>query len=513
MHSLLIVEDEVYIANKIKSSVNWEEIGISDVFVAHNIRQAKEWFENHPIDIMICDIEMPQGNGIELLAWVKERYLKTESIFLTCHAEFEYTKKAIQLGSLDYLLKPVPPEELRIAVLKAITKINMERPLIIERFWLDLINQTIPSNLEKIKEMITRQNIPYSDTTQFLPILIGVQHWEKKLSIREEHIMEYALRKTAEELVIPNGIGQIIPVRRGCLLIVIPYDSPFLKDRDKLKKDFQSFIEACNQYFYCQLSCYIGETILIQGMLDMFERLVDLHQNNVSLRNQVFFHYEKTIRNTTIPLPQMNVWSEMLKQGDKQKLLAETMESLESWKRIEGLDAKKLLQFYQGFLQMLLYTLQQKGLMADQIFSDHLSPERALAATRSVIDLQNWVKELLETAFPNMLNIESSQTIVDKIKRYITLHIDQALSRQYIADHIDLSPDYIVKLFKKETGLSISDYIVQERICMSKDLLTKSDLPISSIALAVGYTNFAYFSTIFKKEVTMTPQEYRKKYQ
>ncbi|OMF18868.1 DNA-binding response regulator [Paenibacillus sp. FSL H8-0548] len=515
MHSLLIVEDEVYIANKLKSSLDWKELGISDIFVVHNIRQAKELFEKYLIDIMICDIEMPQGNGIELLEWIREHNLKTESMFLTCHADFEYTKKAIQLGSLDYLLKPVQQEELRAVILKALKKINKERPRIIEHFWLDLIHQSIPSNPEKIRENIAIQNIPYSETTSFLPILIGVQHWEKKLSIREENIMEYALRKTAEELLLQKGMnGQIIQVKRGYILVVIPFVETYsFAEREKVKESCQSFIQACNQYLYCQLSCYIGETVIIQDMLGIYERLVDFHHDNVSLNNQVFFYQEKTIADETIPLPQMNVWSEMLKFGNKHKLLMETMEFLESWKQLKGIDAKKLQQFYQSFLQMLLYALQQKGLMADRVFSNHLSPDRALIATRSVKDLQIWIKELLEIAFLHMFDNESSLSVVDKIKIYITSQLDQALSRQYIADHIGLSPDYIVKIFKKETGLSISDYIVQERIRISKDLLTKSDLPISSIALAVGFSNFAYFSTIFKKEVCMTPQDYRKKCQ
>lgn len=510
MHTLLIVDDEVYIANKIKSSVNWEELDISSIFVVHNIRQAKEVFENNSIDIMICDIEMPQGNGIELLAWIRERNRKTESIFLTCHAEFEYTKQAIQLGSLDYLLKPAPPEELRAVVLKAIKKINKERPLIIERFWLDLINQTIPSNREKIREIITKQDIPYSETTQFLPILIGVQHWEKKMTIREENIMKYALKKTAEELLTDKSKGQIMDLKRGSLLAIVPINS--VKVADRLIEDCRLFIDACNRYFYCKLSCYVGEMVFIQDMLSMFEDLVDLHQNNVSCSNQVFLYQEKSIRDETIPLPQMKIWAEMLKHGDNLKLLAETMDFLESWKQLEGLNSKKLQQFYQAFLQMIIYAIQQKGLWEDQIFVNHLSPERVLRAIRSVVDLQIWVKEFLEIAFLTLLNGETGQSIVDKIKSYITLHMDQPLSRQYIADYIGLSPDYIVKLFKKETELSISDYIVQERMRMSKELLTKSELPISSIALAVGFTNFAYFSTIFKKEVSMTPHEYRKSY-
>ena len=123
----------------------------------------------------------------------------------------------------------------------------------------------------------------------------------------------------------------------------------------------------------------------------------------------------------------------------------------------------------------------------------------------TVIEMTALAKALFQIG-----GLDSSETVVERIKRYIALHIDQELSRQYIADYIGLSPDYIVKLFKKETGCSISDYILKERINLAKELLSMTDTTISNVALAVGFSNFSYFSTLFKKEVSMTPQEYRK---
>src|SRR5690606_37142103 len=110
-----------------------------------------------------------------------------------------------------------------------------------------------------------------------------------------------------------------------------------------------------------------------------------------------------------------------------------------------------------------------------------------------------------EIAVSSMRALESNDTIVDKIRRYIDLHLDDELSRQYIADHVGLSPDYVVKIFKKEMGLSISDFILQQRMSRARELLVKSDMPISDVALSIGCTNFSYFSTLFRKETSMNP--------
>jgi two-component system response regulator YesN len=71
MYRLLIVDDEIHAVNGIKSGLQWDELSIVEIHTAYNNRQAKEVFAEHEIDLMICDIEMPQGNGLELLAWVR----------------------------------------------------------------------------------------------------------------------------------------------------------------------------------------------------------------------------------------------------------------------------------------------------------------------------------------------------------------------------------------------------------------------------------------------------------
>ncbi len=188
MYRLLIVDDEAFIANGIKSSVDWQKLGIVSVSIANNLRQAKEEFHNQPFDMMICDIEMPQGSGLELYEWVREQYPQTECIFLTCHADFQYAKKALQLGSFEYLLKPVPHDELKLVMTKLIEKIRKEREsatMVTERFWQDVLSQAIPSNLNKMMEVIDKQKLPYARSMRFLPVVISIQHWEKSLTARD----------------------------------------------------------------------------------------------------------------------------------------------------------------------------------------------------------------------------------------------------------------------------------------------------------------------------------------
>ena len=79
--NLLIVDDERYIIDDMMASVDWKSLDIHTVSTAMNVRQAKKVLEEENIQIMLCDIEMPQASGLDLLAWMRERNIDCETVF------------------------------------------------------------------------------------------------------------------------------------------------------------------------------------------------------------------------------------------------------------------------------------------------------------------------------------------------------------------------------------------------------------------------------------------------
>ena len=104
---------------------------------------------------------------------------------------------------------------------------------------------------------------------------------------------------------------------------------------------------------------------------------------------------------------------------------------------------------------------------------------------------------------------KTEQTPIQRAMTYIRRNIDKDLSRAEIADAIYLNPEYLSHLFKKETGASLNDYIVTEKMRAAQSLLSDTNIPVSLIATKVGYSNFSYFSQVFKKYTGMSPVEYR----
>ncbi|MFK4302845.1 MULTISPECIES: response regulator [unclassified Paenibacillus] len=527
MYQILIVDDEIHAVEGIRSGIDWDKLGITAVFTAYTVKQAKELFEREHIDIMLCDIEMPQASGLELTEWVRERYPKTETIFLTCHADFKYAKQALQLGSLDYILKPVPFEELEKVIEKAKSKINKEseiaqysqfgrvwfqhQPMLIERFWQDILNQTVPSNSKSVRSAATDRNIPYIEEKLLIPILISIQRWHKPLSQREEKILEYGLRNSAEEILLgPSHDGLIIELNNRRMLAILSAEAKPNHLLD-VEEAGQHYIEECRQYFYCDISCYVGDKVYGHEMLEMVNKLNEMEKNNVAYNNKVFLLSSPQAHPSIYKSANIDLWSVMLMEGAFDEVLIEALQYINGFEK-ESLNADLLNRLYLDFQQMLHFVLHSKGIQAHQLFVDSHSQELATNASRSVTNLLEWLKHIVNMAKEYVRSLEQSQSVVQKVIQFIKLHISEDLSREEIANHVFLNPDYLTRVFKKETGMSVSEYMFQERMSLAQKLLTKTDMPISVVASHIGYSNFSHFSRMFKKHTNLNPNEFRHLY-
>lgn len=120
MGCLLIVDDEVLAVDGLKKALRNQVAGIEEIVAAYDIGQAQKVFESRPVDVLITDIELPGENGLDLLAWVGEHHPDTKPIVLSCHPNFPYVQQALRLRSFDYLLKPIPSQELVEVIRRAL---------------------------------------------------------------------------------------------------------------------------------------------------------------------------------------------------------------------------------------------------------------------------------------------------------------------------------------------------------------------------------------------------------
>lgn len=99
---------------------------------------------------------------------------------------------------------------------------------------------------------------------------------------------------------------------------------------------------------------------------------------------------------------------------------------------------------------------------------------------------------------------------IERILSYIQKNLTRNISRSEISKALYLNPEYLSRLFKREMGIGLAEYLIQERMRLAQSLLKNTSFSISIIASRVGYVNFSHFAKVFKQEFGVSPSEYRK---
>ncbi|MGN0999181.1 MAG: AraC family transcriptional regulator [Faecousia sp.] len=124
---LLIVDDEYIAIEGVMNGVNWDSLGFEQVFQAYSYSQAVDILQKNYIEVLLCDIEMPDGTGLELVEWVNTHSPDTQCIIMSCHDEFDYARQALSLHCMDYVLKPVRYPALTAVLKKAMETVEERR--------------------------------------------------------------------------------------------------------------------------------------------------------------------------------------------------------------------------------------------------------------------------------------------------------------------------------------------------------------------------------------------------
>ncbi len=126
--TVLIVDDQPDVVRGEEQGIDWTALGINTILSAYSVPEAEKLLLTHPVDVLLCDIEMPPRSGLELLGMIREKKLPARCIFLSAHAEFSYAQEAVRLGGFDYILQPAPYSEIEGAVRRALTDIKEKEP-------------------------------------------------------------------------------------------------------------------------------------------------------------------------------------------------------------------------------------------------------------------------------------------------------------------------------------------------------------------------------------------------
>lgn len=521
------MDDDLQTVEVVRDSINWSIFGIDEVEIAYNVTGAKKLFEAKTPDIVICDIEMPKGSGIELLKWVRSNNFKSEFIFLTCHESFEFAKDAIKLNAIDYITKPFNIDKTEMSIAKAIEKIQKEnhlneysqygqywmqnKKLIVESFWRELLFYSIPAKASTIFDEVSKRKLSLDVNGLYYLVLVSVEKPQNEDVNLDDQSIEYQIKKISSDVVLggaysDNTIYYVTDRKHYAVIIVQNCQSI-----EQLKKNCLDMIEIYRRKLNYTVTCYISNKCSLYELAKERQALEEIDLNNIIFKSRVFLQGDEFIFNTNGQyIIEANLLSTLFEKGDKLQIVNNFKRELEMLTGDNKLDAATMYSINQDFMQVVYTYLHKREIQAHKLFSDKASQKLNSNANNSVFDMLKWINVVTTKTIDYAKEVEKSQTIVDKAKQYIQEHFKENITRNEVSASVFLTPDYISKMFKSEIGISIKEYINNYRIEKAKELLRVSDFSISMIAAEVGFDNFSYFSTIFKKLTGTSPYSYRK---
>jgi two-component system response regulator YesN len=532
MYSLLVVDDEKFAVQGITRGIDWSELQIETIFEAYDCNEAMDILKRNYIDVVISDVEMPGLNGIKLLEWINENLPNTKVIFLSGHAEFAYAQKALQLGSFDYLLKPADHKQLKQLVAAAMEKGEKEKeiknssieyqkylrmweenlPVMIQNFWMEVIEDKHSSTPEKVETLLSQYKIPLTLQDKIIPVLISIEDWKGDFSAKEEDVMIFAVESAINHILLSEFQGTIIRDYFGTILVLLHNSRDKLIEinefRDLCSKKCKELIELCDEHYFSAVSCYIGEPSEIFSLSETCSGLLHMENGNIKSRQRVFLQSQMKVEITHSNLiPWFADWYILFEIGKKNELMQKIKILFENLEAEDRVNRETLESIYYGINYMLYYTISKKNIKTIE-GSKNITFEEAV---RSITKLKKWVMVNVSAYFDAISTSSKYESVlIDKVKQYINEHICEEFSREDIARSVYLNPAYLSRIFKFETGISLSDYTTELRMKKAKVMLEDSSFTVSSIAEELCYFNFSHFSKMFKKYTGVTPSEYRK---
>ncbi|MBQ2658998.1 MAG: helix-turn-helix domain-containing protein [Erysipelotrichaceae bacterium] len=514
---LLVCDDDISTIDVIQSQLDCRMLGISKILRAYNGKMAKEIIDQEEPDLILCDIDMPICNGMEVLEYVYNKNRDIEFSFLTCYEKFEYAQKAIQYGVTSYLTKPFDLEEVKICIQKMIANAKQKK-----------VSETkqIQSRYDSLMSSVLRQACDGILGSNRNIVEAGLKingidfHADSKWRIVFTCCdMTDAIRKTWNKdlLVFTSSRlhDEAILDYVGSAYTVVNSDDRFLWNfcfvkgtpgDEQLEEKCRKLIEFSTRYMSMNPVALISDVFAFYETGDVVCRLYDQMRKIRYYSGKVFFEkqdiaYEQT--EDRILNENQILW--YLKKRDE----AGYREYIESiLENSEGSEAH-LDQIRKELINIFVTHFRDNGVGSNQIFMHPqvmAADEKAASSRKALAEYADLLFTIQQSRLQESID---SEDIIVKARKYIEENFKENIDRNDVAAVTFVTPNYLSKLFKNKMNMNLREYINQLRIEEAKRLLISTSMSISEIASDVGYYNISYFSTVFHKLVGVSPFDWR----
>ena len=503
MIKILIVDDEGIERRGIKFLL--KNIGVEfDICEASNGMDALECLKTQNIDILFTDIKMPFMNGMDLIKEVKNNEIKCKIVIFSGYEEFEYAKFATKMGVINYILKPVDPEEFKSTLIRIIDEIKSEK----------LAEEKNTKNINFLKEHLL-YSLVYGSSIEELEekskglVDLSFINDYKRIVLLEFERDFFGLNEYDLESIIKSEINmefQYLNLDSRESLLFLSKSNLKNEELKQLGIKIHEVIKT-----NCMCKCFVG----IGNELNSAGEISNSYEKVEHLVGKRFFNNDEIIF-----IEEDSFEDKIVSKNDADSIIKEIKQDI-NIKNIDGLkkNFKCLYDIYENekdfsnmYIKFILSNVLKdlyeniSEVSEDKFKEDIDKLYKSNDFTKVLKIINQYVEKFSESVSNNSTQIHKE---IETIKKYIYENYNKDIGVELLASQVCFAPSYLSYIFKKETGQNLSKFIKSYRMIKAKEMLENTYEKIVNVSYAVGYRNVSYFCQSFREYFGVSPQKFR----
>lgn len=527
MYKLIIADDERRIRQGLKNIVDWEGLGFQVVDVFSDGQEVIEYLEYVIPDVILTDIKMSYVSGLEVARYVFDHKLPCKVVLVSGYQEFELAVQAMKYGVEDYLLKPTDVmniEETFGKIRQRLDKLYEERkktrnerermaeaiPLLEERFFSDLVMGVADSDeyVRRCMGILYPQIAPESCRCLLADIYINdYEHFMK--DIWEYSYDQFELNLVNFLRIYQNGYSFHIVYKADNLIEVMGiYVGNSADGQGNLKNGVQE--ETSGQEAVEQLLSELQDNFHFQASYLIRQTGKNIFQIKNMGDGQIFWEKEEN----------REVLYRHLQEQKKLVMSNITLGNIVTVQKIfhnmlEELKVLPMAQRNNTVIDMLstMHAVlgEVNGKLAESLIP-YFNYRAVLSMTRQeeLVDYTDRIFDRIKMADEKQEYYDTS-SLISKAKAYIKENIYKDISQEETANYLYISPSYLSRMFRKQTGENFLQYVTRVKMETAIELLKDPQYKTYQVSEKLGYKTPRYFSRLFRNHTGVNPSEYRGK--
>ncbi len=572
MFTLLIADDEPLAQAGLKSMLDWASLGVSIVGSSPNGAHALEAIKRLRPDIVIADVRMPIIDGITLIERCRaEMEAPPEFIVLSGHADFDYARRAIRSGVVDYLVKlELDEPSLRATVEKAMAAVAAKRAGLppaaavqaaqatpfAEAVFARFLTSSAPAGTATQAGTPAASEAPAPAETPAASgtaapagggrggaavpaelaasfagglhcaavFSVDYQHGER-LSEEERERTYRCVADTVRQVAGREAAVRIAPLGPARFAVSLSFEAAGLAPEAAEAAAYAAVERArepAERYFAVGLTAGIGAAVADLALLPDSYRGAERALESADALRPVVRHAGRgpasagSLRSVADSEAMERIVADLIRAAETRQaeLVVSSLDAAIAELESEAVSPAETLAVCCDLLYAILGVLEGAAGLLDSCFPDEAAGYRSLFSAEDGAAMRDWLRSVRDGLAARFAGdrARGRNPLVVGVREYVTARWAEKISLPEVAAHFHVSPNHLSSIFKKYNGTGFVEFVASVKMEKAKELIVAGRYKMYEIAQLLAYEDAYYFSKVFKRATGMSPREYHLRY-